>query len=110
MRKFHNFNLFIYFLASKISFPEDHKDDMQRLFSIETNKMTEDVTSNKKNQANDHSKTEDSTNKNIVKNDSTRRKKEFIRQTTVGNIFSALEESDVEKLKEIQGSIKTFDR
>ena len=83
---------------------------MQRLFSIDTNKMAQDVNSNKKNQTNDDGKTEGSTNKNIAKNSSTRKKREFIRQTTVGDIFSALEKSDIEKLKEIQGSIKTFDR
>ena len=83
---------------------------MQRLFSIETNKMTQDLNSSKKNQTNNLRETEDGTNKNIVENGSTRRKKEFIRQTTVGNIFSALEKRDIEKLIEIQGSIKTFDR
>ena len=77
---------------------------MQRLFSIETNKMTQDLNSSKKNQTNNLRETEDGTNKNIVENGSTRRK------TTVGNIFSALEKSDIEKLIEIQGSIKTFDR
>ena len=83
---------------------------MQRLFSIDTNKMAQDVNSNKKKQTKDDGKTEGSTNKNIAKNSSTRKKREFIRQTTVGDIFSALEKSDIEKLKEIQGSIKTFDR